>query len=78
MMNDEYPDFGARSPGSIGGSPVAFHIKVPDADKAVERAVEAGATLVRPVQDQFYGDRIRHGRLSVRLPLVPGCAEGSA
>ena len=57
MMNDEYPDFGARSPGSIGGSPVAFHIRVPDADKAVERAVEKGATLVRPVQDQFYGDR---------------------
>ena len=57
MMNDEYPDFGARSPGSIGGSPVAFHIAVPDADEAVERAVAAGATLVRPVQDQFYGDR---------------------
>ncbi len=57
MMNDEYPDFGARSPGSIGGSPVAFHIAVPDADQAVERAVAAGATLVRPVQDQFYGDR---------------------
>ncbi|MFN4014640.1 MAG: VOC family protein [Reyranella sp.] len=57
MMNDEYPDFGARSPGAIGGSPVAFHIVVPDADAAVERAVAAGATLVRPVQDQFYGDR---------------------
>ncbi|TAJ87163.1 MAG: VOC family protein [Reyranella sp.] len=57
MMNDEYPDFGARSPGAIGGSPVAFHIAVSDADKAVERAVAAGATVVRPVQDQFYGDR---------------------
>jgi PhnB protein len=57
MMNDEYPDFGARSPGAIGGSPVAFHIVVPDADAAVERAAAAGATLVRPVQDQFYGDR---------------------
>ena len=57
MMNDEYPDFGARSPGAIGGSPVAFHIVVADADAAVERAVAAGATLVRPVQDQFYGDR---------------------
>lgn len=57
MLNDEYPDFGAMSPGAIGGSPVAFHIIVPDADAAVERAVAAGATLVRPVQDQFYGDR---------------------
>jgi PhnB protein len=57
MLNDEYPDFGARSPAATGGSPVAFHIQVPDADKAVERAVAAGATLVRPVEDQFYGDR---------------------
>jgi PhnB protein len=57
MMNDEYPDFGARSPASIGGSPVAFRIQVPDADKAVQRALDVGATLVRPVQDQFYGDR---------------------
>ena len=58
MMNDEYPDFGARSPASVGGSPVAFHIQVPDADAAVERAVKAGATVVRPVQDEFYGDRM--------------------
>lgn len=57
MLNDEYPSFGARSPNSIGGSPVAFYVQVDDADKAVERAVAAGATLVRPVQDQFYGDR---------------------
>ena len=57
MMNDEYPSFGAKSPNAIGGSPVAFHVQVPDADKAVERAIAAGATLVRPVQDQFYGDR---------------------
>ena len=57
MLNDEYPDFGAKSPTATGGSPVAFHIQVADADKAVDRAVKAGATLVRPVQDQFYGDR---------------------
>lgn len=57
MLNDEYPDFGARSPAATGGSPVAFHIKVGDADKAVDRAVAAGATVIRPVQDQFYGDR---------------------
>ena len=57
MLNDEYPDFGAKSPAATGGSPVAFHIRVADADRAVERAVEAGATLMREVQDQFYGDR---------------------
>jgi PhnB protein len=57
MLNDEYPDFGARSPAATGGSPVAFYIQVPDADKAVDHAIKAGATLVRPVEDQFYGDR---------------------
>ncbi len=57
MLNDEYPDFGAKSPASVGGSPVAFHLQVPDADAAVDRAVKAGATVVRPVQDEFYGDR---------------------
>jgi len=58
MLNDEYPDFGAKSPASVGGSPVAFRIEVPDADVAVGRAVKAGATVVRPVQDEFYGDRM--------------------
>jgi len=58
MLNDEYPDFGAKSPASVGGSPVAFRIEVPDADAAVDRAVKAGATVVRPVQDEFYGDRM--------------------
>lgn len=57
MLNDEYPDFGAKSPAATGGSPVAFHIGVADADKAVDRAIAAGATVIRPVQDQFYGDR---------------------
>lgn len=58
MLNDEYPDFGAKSPASVGGSPVAFRIEVPDADAAVDRAVKAGATVVRPAQDEFYGDRM--------------------
>lgn len=58
MLNDEFPDFGAKSPASVGGSPVAFRIEVSDADAAVDRAVKAGATVVRPVQDEFYGDRM--------------------
>jgi len=58
MLNDEYPDFGARSPASVGGSPVAFRLEVPDADAAFDRAVKAGATVVRPLQDEFYGDRM--------------------
>jgi len=57
MMSDEHPDFGALSPTMLGGSPTSFHLKVENADKAVKRALKAGATLVRPVADQFYGER---------------------
>jgi PhnB protein len=57
MLADEHPEIGARSPQSIGGSPVTIHLYVPDVDATVARAVEAGAKLTRPVKDQFYGDR---------------------
>jgi len=57
MLCDEFPDMDARSPQMIGGSPVMIHLYVDDADALVKRAVDAGATLQRPVEDQFYGDR---------------------
>lgn len=57
MLADEHPEIGARSPQTIGGSPVTIHLYVEDVDATVERAVEAGAQLTRPVADQFYGDR---------------------
>jgi len=57
MLADEHPDFGALSPQTVGGSPVKFHIAVENADAAVERAVKAGAAILRPVADQFYGER---------------------
>lgn len=57
MLSDEYPDFGVAAPETIGGSPVRLQIYVEDADEAVARAVAAGALLVRPVTDEFYGDR---------------------
>jgi PhnB protein len=57
MLADEFPDFGALSPQSLGGSPVRLHLAVADADEAAERAVAAGATLLRPVTDQFHGNR---------------------
>jgi PhnB protein len=41
----------------VGGTPVMLHLYVTDVDQVVKRAVDAGAKLVRPVQDQFYGDR---------------------
>ena len=57
MLSDEYPDFGALSPLTLGGTPIRLHLTVADADAAVARAVEAGATLLRPVADQFHGNR---------------------
>jgi PhnB protein len=57
MLADEYPDFGALSPARLGGSPVKLHLDVESADRSVETAVAAGATLVRPVQNEFYGSR---------------------
>jgi PhnB protein len=57
MLADEHPEIGARSPQSIGGSPVTIHLYVEDVDATVARAVEAGARVHRPVADQFYGDR---------------------
>ena len=57
MLADEHPDVGARAPESVGGSPVGLMLYVEDCDAVVRRAVDAGARLERPVQDQFYGDR---------------------
>ena len=57
MLADEYPDFGALCPASIGGSPVSLHLYVEDVDRIVERAAAAGATVLRAVKDEFFGDR---------------------
>ncbi|MGL4238694.1 VOC family protein [Tabrizicola sp.] len=57
MLNDEYPDFGALAPDTIGGSPVSFYVEVTDADAAIARALASGATLLRPAADQSYGHR---------------------
>jgi PhnB protein len=57
MLSDEYPDFGALSPASIGGSPVRLHLYVEDVDETMKRAQSAGATVLRPAQDQFHGNR---------------------
>jgi PhnB protein len=57
MLADEHPEFGALSPASVGGTPVRLHLAVDDADRTVGAALAAGATLLRPVQDQFHGER---------------------
>jgi PhnB protein len=58
FLSDEYPDFGVRSPAAIGGSPARLNILVKNADTAVARAVTAGAKVIRPVNDEFYGHRV--------------------
>jgi PhnB protein len=57
MLADEYPDMDFRGPQARGGTPVIIHMYVPDVDATCDRAVRAGASMVRPVSDQFYGDR---------------------
>ena len=46
-----------HSPQSLGGTPVGIHVYVEDVDALASRAVSAGAKLMQPVKDQFYGDR---------------------
>ena len=57
MLADESPEMNARSARTIGGSPISLMVYVEDVDALVARAVAAGAKLVRPVANQFYGDR---------------------
>jgi PhnB protein len=57
MLADESPAFGALSPPSVGGTPVKLHLYVADVDATIARAENEGATVLRPAQDQFYGDR---------------------
>ncbi len=57
MLADEFPEMGSPSPKTIGGTPVTLMVYVEDVDKTFATALGAGATEVRAVQDQFYGDR---------------------
>jgi len=61
FLCDEFPDWGARSPLALGGSAVTIHLYVEDCDAAFQRAVNAGAQVTMPLQDQFWGDR--YGKL---------------
>ena len=57
MMADEMKDMGYRSPKALGGNPVGIMLYVEDVGRTFEKAVASGATVEKPVQDQFYGDR---------------------
>lgn len=59
MLADENPSMGEghSSPTTVGTSPVSLYLYVPEVDKIFDKAVAAGAKVIKPVQDQFYGDR---------------------
>jgi PhnB protein len=59
MLADENPSMGEghTSAATVGGSPVSLYVYLPDVDSVVKRATDEGAKILKPVQDQFYGDR---------------------
>ena len=57
MLCDEYPEYGIRQPDPAAGTSVTLHLHVDNADALIERALAAGASLLRPATDAFYGER---------------------
>jgi PhnB protein len=57
MLSDEFPEMGNKGPKTLGGTPVTISVYVDDVDAVFDRAIDAGAKELRPVEDQFYGDR---------------------
>jgi len=58
MLADEFPEMGYRGPKAFGGSPVSLMLYVPNVDEVFKRAMEAGGKQLKPLADQFYGDRM--------------------
>jgi len=58
MLSEEQPNMGCRGPQSLGGTTVSLYLYVPDVDNAFTQAVTAGATVLMPVADMFWGDRM--------------------
>lgn len=57
MLADEFPEMNARSPQVYGGTPVSIHLYVENVDEVAKLATQNGATIVRPLENMFYGDR---------------------
>jgi PhnB protein len=57
MLADEFPAMGIKGPSAYGGSPVSISVYVEDVDATLDKATGAGASVVRPLENQFYGDR---------------------
>lgn len=58
MLAEENPEWGNKSPQTLGGNPMTFGLYVEDVDKSFQKAIDAGATEITPVVDEFYGDRV--------------------
>jgi PhnB protein len=57
MLSDEHPEYGIRSPLAFGGTGMGIHVHVDDVDALTARAVEAGATVLRPPTNESHGER---------------------
>lgn len=60
MLADDFPEYNdgkSSTPNALGGTPVTIHLQVTDVDAQFQRALDAGATVVMPVEEQFWGDR---------------------
>jgi PhnB protein len=64
FLHDDFPEFGeqgAKAPSRLGGASCTLHLDVPDADAAWEQAIKAGATVLMPLDNQFWG--MRYGQI---------------
>ena len=60
LLNDDFPEYNdgkSSTPTALGGTPVTIHLTVTDVDSKFQQAVDAGATVVSALEDQFWGDR---------------------
>ena len=60
MLNDDFPEYNdgkSSTPIALGGTPVTIHLTVTNVDSKFQQAIDAGATVVQPLEDQFWGDR---------------------
>src|SRR6185437_4074395 len=60
LLNDDFPEYNdgkSSTPAALGGTPVTIHLTVTDVESKFQKAVDAGATVVAPLEDQFWGDR---------------------
>jgi PhnB protein len=62
MVADEFPEMGVLSPLSVGGTSTVLNLRCDDVDAAWQRALAAGAEILHPLQDAFWGDR--HGQIT--------------